>query len=244
MHFTPAPGHLHPRETQPCPGSSCTRCPRRGTHQTPGPAPPCSRPSDQGWGGGGMQELIPPPPAPKTQGRGGHQALPSRLRHGDVPGCPETGGKNTTRRCHLGAVAPALPRCVEGAQGSHQAEVLHLTQGLCEQVRAALHQPHRQPVPRRRYFSLALFYPMPSPQTGSGSKPSCMPGAEHRLLPAPPVAARAESWKWAQRLPQIEKLLWNPRGGKLLKIHEGGILGKRRRSSEKPKNAGEPGTAR
>lgn len=58
------------------------------------------------------------------------------------------------------------------------------------------------------------------------------PVAAHRLLPASP--ARAESWRRAQRLqlPQIEKLLWNPWGGKLLKIHEGSVLGKRRSSSE------------
>lgn len=58
--------------------------------------------------------------------------------------------------------------------------------------------------------------------------------AAHRLLPASLTTARAESWRRAQRLqlPQIEKLLWNPWGGKLLKIHEGSILGKRRSSSE------------
>lgn len=61
MHFTPAPGCLHPRETQPCPGSSCARCPRRGTHRSPGPAPPRSRLSDREEKPGrvgGLQELI------------------------------------------------------------------------------------------------------------------------------------------------------------------------------------------
>lgn len=58
--------------------------------------------------------------------------------------------------------------------------------------------------------------------------------AAHHLLPASPATARAESWRRAQRLqlPQIEKLLWNPWGGKLLKIYEGSIFGKRRSFSE------------
>lgn len=58
--------------------------------------------------------------------------------------------------------------------------------------------------------------------------------AAHRLLLSISCHCPAESWRWAQRLqlPQTEKLLWNPWGGKWLKIHEGSILGKRTSSSE------------
>lgn len=82
MHFTPAPSHLHPHETQPCLGSSCTRCPGHGTHWSLQPAPPHS-PAEQpeagtqrgGWG----TRADPPPQAPKRQ-MWGCQVLPPQLR--------------------------------------------------------------------------------------------------------------------------------------------------------------------
>lgn len=39
MNFTPAPSCPRPRETQACPGSSCTHCPPCGTRWSPGLAP-------------------------------------------------------------------------------------------------------------------------------------------------------------------------------------------------------------
>lgn len=94
MHFTPTPSHLHPHETQPCQGSSCTCRGCRGTHRHPaGPGAGATtlRSSNQEEAPGGVGGARADPPRhPRDKAVGGCRVLPSQLSHRDVPGQRET----------------------------------------------------------------------------------------------------------------------------------------------------------
>ena len=178
MHFTPAPGRLHPRETQPCPGSSCARCPRHGTHRNPGPAPPPprSRETPRGEGGAGAG---PPPQAPKTQGGGGLSSftIPAETWRGSLA----ASDRGETR--HGNVTWPLSPlRGAHRARGSLQAAVLPLTWVTHPQVHPAPHKPQQQFIPRKGYFG---FYHHPTSCYSPRAARRANPHARHERAGCP-----------------------------------------------------------
>lgn len=96
----PLPAPWHPPE----PGASTT-------------ALPAERPGGKTRRGGGVARADPLPRHPRHKAVGGCQALLSKLRHGDVPGCQSL-GQNVTQQRHLATVSPArghasLPSCAD-----------------------------------------------------------------------------------------------------------------------------------
>ena len=120
MHFTPAPGRLHPPRNPTLPREQLRPLPVPRHPPEPGAsttALPAERPGGETQQGGGMQELIPPPTqAPDTQGGGvlSGVTVPAETRR--CPWLPESGAKRDTAMslgcCHPceEARSPALLR--------------------------------------------------------------------------------------------------------------------------------------